>query len=324
MLAASRVDVAPQRERRPVRERHEVVGRDDRDLVAVPLQVELAHDLRGHQRDDVRRARDPVAGPGLLGRRGAAEHVAFLQDEHIQTGLRKVRCAREAVVASPDDDDVAFEHAHGSARVPGARSAPQRRTSRPVPREPSSAARDRPVGVSSAAVNSLQRRGLVNGAIAAVATFAIGSAVVSRPAGTTTSPRRPPSPSPTASPTPRPAPPPGRSSGAPNPGEAPTTLLGVAAVTPRRRGRSAGSASPRSPTAVAIQRWDGTTWTAVEGPSPGTAAERAPVAVDASEPNDVWAVGRTSSGSGDAAARPALRRDRAGPRSSSRTRSTAC
>ena len=142
------LDVAPQRERRPVRERHEVVGRDDRDLVPEPLQVELAHDPGGHQGHDVGRARDPVARPRLLRRRGAPDDAALLQDEHIQAGLRKVRCAREAVVASPDDDDVAFEHAHGSGRVPGPRCAAQWRTSRPGAREPR-CARERPDGVNS-------------------------------------------------------------------------------------------------------------------------------------------------------------------------------
>ena len=49
---------------------------------------------------------------------------------------------------------------------------------------------------------------------------------------------------------------------------------------------------------MAIQRWDGDRWLAVAGPSPGTTLNELR-AVDASEPNDVWAVGRTSSGLGE-------------------------
>src|SRR3712207_8379175 len=44
--------VAPQRQRRAVGERHEVVGRDDRDLVAVAFEIELAHHLGRHQRSE--------------------------------------------------------------------------------------------------------------------------------------------------------------------------------------------------------------------------------------------------------------------------------
>ena len=285
------LDVAPQRERGPVGERHEVVGRDDRDLVPEALQVELAHDLGRHQRHDVGRARDPVARPRLLGRRGAPDDPAFLQDEHIQAGLRKVRCAREAVVASPDDDDVAFEHAHGSGRVPGARCAAQRRTSRPTPGN-RGAPRGRPHGV-----NSVQRRGLVNASVAAVATFAIGSAVVyadewSRRRGH--------------------APAVGEPIGLPHPlvhpdlggrseretGRGADHLLGVTAVTSAEAWAVGGIGEPELPTAVAIMRWDGDRWLPVAAPSAGTTLNELR-AVDASEPNDVWAVGRTSSGFGE-------------------------
>src|SRR4029453_15298905 len=45
-------------------------------------------------------------------------------------------------------------------------------------------------------------------------------------------------------------------------------------------------------------RWDGDRWLPVAAPSPGTTLNELR-AVDASEPNDVWAVGRTSSGLGE-------------------------
>jgi hypothetical protein len=59
-----------------------------------------------------------------------------------------------------------------------------------------------------------------------------------------------------------------------------------------------GIGEPDAPTAVAIQRWDGTRWSAFGAPSPGALVNELR-AVDASEPNDVWAVGRTSSGFGE-------------------------
>jgi hypothetical protein len=147
-------------------------------------------------------------------------------------------------------------------------------------------------------VNSLQRRGLVNASVAAVATFAIGSAVVYAAGGTDDVVTPPPSASPSASPTAPSCAPTWDVVRSANPGEAATTLLGVAAVTSAEAWAVGGVGEPEIPTAVAIQRWDGDRWLAVAGPSPGTTLNELR-AVDASEPNDVWAVGRTSSGVGE-------------------------
>jgi hypothetical protein len=146
-------------------------------------------------------------------------------------------------------------------------------------------------------VNSVQRRGLVNASVAAVATFAIGSAVVFAAGGSEDVGTPPPSTSPSASPTPTctPAWDVVRSA---NPGEAPTTLLGITTVTSAEAWAVGGIGEPDAPTAVAIQRWDGTRWSAFAAPSPGALANELR-AVEASEPNDVWAVGRTSSGFGE-------------------------
>lgn len=146
-------------------------------------------------------------------------------------------------------------------------------------------------------MNSVQRRGLVNASIAAVATFAIGSAVVFAAGGSEGDATPSPSPSPSASPPPACTPTWDVVRSA-DPGEAATTLLGVAAVTSDEAWAVGGIGELDAPTAVAIQRWDGTRWSAVEAPSPGTFLNELR-AVDASEPNDVWAVGRTDSGFGD-------------------------
>jgi hypothetical protein len=147
-------------------------------------------------------------------------------------------------------------------------------------------------------VNSLQRRGLVNASVAAVATFAIGSAVVYAAGGTDDVVTPPPSASPSAFPNAPSCAPTWDVVRSANPGEAATTLLGVAAVTSAEAWAVGGVGEPEIPTAVAIQRWDGDRWLAVAGPSPGTTLNELR-AVDASEPNDVWAVGRTSSGVGE-------------------------
>ena len=139
-------------------------------------------------------------------------------------------------------------------------------------------------------MNSLQRRGLVNASVAAVATFAIGSAVVYAAGGPEDVATPPPSTSPSASPTTRSCTPTWDVVRSANPGEAATTLLGVTAVTSAEAWAVGGLGQPEIPPAVAIHRWDGDRWGAVAGPSPGTTLNELR-AVDASEPNDVWAVG---------------------------------
>ncbi len=146
-------------------------------------------------------------------------------------------------------------------------------------------------------MNGVQRRGLVNASVAAVATFAIGSAVVFAAGGPEDVATPTPSASPSASPTPSCTPTWDVVRSA-NPAEAPTTLLGVTAVTSAEAWAVGGIGEPDAPTAVAIQRWDGTRWSAFRAPSPGALVNELR-AVDASEPNDVWAVGRTSSGFGE-------------------------
>ena len=52
------------------------------------------------------RGAEAEAGHDLLGHRGAAEHVARLQDEGLQAGAGEVRRAHQPVVAAADDDRV--------------------------------------------------------------------------------------------------------------------------------------------------------------------------------------------------------------------------
>ena len=86
-------------------------------------QLELADDLGAEQADDVARDAEPEAGEDLLGDRGAAEHVALLEDERLQAGPGEVGGADEPVVTAADDDRVValchvlLRRAPGRARV---------------------------------------------------------------------------------------------------------------------------------------------------------------------------------------------------------------
>ncbi len=75
---------------------------------AVFLELQLADDLRQEQADDVRRGRHFVAGPQLLGRRAAAQHVPPLEHAHLLPGLGQIRGAHQPVVPAADDDRVEF------------------------------------------------------------------------------------------------------------------------------------------------------------------------------------------------------------------------
>jgi hypothetical protein len=147
-------------------------------------------------------------------------------------------------------------------------------------------------------VNSVQRRGLINASVAAVATFAVGSAVVFATSGSTEEAAPDPKPSASASPPP-PCTPTWEVVRSANRSEEPTTLLGVTAVTASEAWAVGGiGKDPDAPTEIAIQRWNGRRWSRVEAPSPGSFVNELR-AVDAAEPNDVWAVGRSDSGFGD-------------------------
>jgi hypothetical protein len=146
-------------------------------------------------------------------------------------------------------------------------------------------------------VTSLQRKGLINGGIAAAITFVIGTAVVATTNGepnvepVTASPTGSPSPTPTCEPSWELVP-------SANVLETPVTMSGIAALSPSEAWAVGSAGDPLEPSDVVIQRWDGIEWTNVEAPSPGSFINELR-GVDASGPNDVWAVGRTSSGFGE-------------------------
>ena len=76
-------------------------------LVAVPRELELAHDRRRHEADDVRERGDlEVRAPRLLGGRRAADLRAPFEHRDARAALREQPGGDEAVVPAADDDDV--------------------------------------------------------------------------------------------------------------------------------------------------------------------------------------------------------------------------
>jgi len=136
--------------------------------------------------------------------------------------------------------------------------------------------------------------------VAALLTLVVGSAIVAAVSGGERA-TAPPSPTPTPSPSPTPVPctPVWEVVQSADPGETSNALNGVVALSSAEAWAVGGSGlDPASPTAVLVERWDGMAWAAIEAPSPGSQWNEL-LAVDASGPNDVWAVGRTASGFGD-------------------------
>jgi hypothetical protein len=157
------------------------------------------------------------------------------------------------------------------------------------------------MNLPNAELDPLRRRALINAAIASLVTLVLGLTLQTlfgggsegdgTIAGPTSSPR--------ASPT------------APaciatwevvqsaDPGEPGNALTGVTAISAREAWSVGGAgADVVAPEVPIVERWDGNAWTAEAVPNVGTETNGL-VAVDASEPNDVWAVGRTASFTGD-------------------------
>jgi hypothetical protein len=146
-------------------------------------------------------------------------------------------------------------------------------------------------------MDALQRRALINGGVAGLVTLVIGIAVVAGASGGDIDfPLVSPSGTPTV--TPPACEPSWEVVQSADPSDVPDTLLGVTALAATEAWAVGGSGDPMAPVDVLIERWDGSAWTAEEGPSPGSQTNEL-LDVDASGPGDVWAVGRTASGFGD-------------------------
>ncbi len=81
------------------------------DQIAEALEFQIADDLFLHQARQVRRRRDPIAGPDLLRNRAPAHQFAAFEHQHAASSAGQIRRRDQAVMAGADDDDVVgFRH----------------------------------------------------------------------------------------------------------------------------------------------------------------------------------------------------------------------
>jgi hypothetical protein len=140
-------------------------------------------------------------------------------------------------------------------------------------------------------------RALINGVVAGLVTLVIGSAVV---VGASEDDLLEPTPTPSGEPSAT-APacaPTWELVQAADPNDVSNALLGVVAIAGTDAWSVGGSGDPAEPAFALIERWDGSAWTAEEGPNPAAETNEL-LDVDASGTSDVWAVGRSADEFGD-------------------------
>ena len=81
------------------------------DPQAMIVQLQIGDDLRIEQAHGVGRDRIAKTGIKFLRHRGAADHLAALDDFYAQSGHRQIGRAGEAIVPRADDDNVGVCHA---------------------------------------------------------------------------------------------------------------------------------------------------------------------------------------------------------------------
>jgi hypothetical protein len=148
-------------------------------------------------------------------------------------------------------------------------------------------------------MNRLELTALRNAAIATVVTATIGFIAVAS-SGSVAPPDVRSSGGPTPTPTPGPVTCQATFATVPteNAGEIGDELLAVSAISPSDAWAVGGSGGPEDPPHALYEHFDGSSWTAVEGPSPGALVNQL-LGVDEMSATDVWAVGRVDDGSGD-------------------------
>ena len=141
-LAPVELRVGAHEQRPSVGERGEGGRVAGQQLVPVPVELEVADDLRAEQAHHVGGGRYPEAGPGLLGHGRAAHPVPRLEDENVPAGTPQVRGGDEAIVASAHDHRVpgrlrGSANGHGASRkrapIPLPRAASRKGAARQVP-----------------------------------------------------------------------------------------------------------------------------------------------------------------------------------------------
>ena len=105
-LAMGHLLVGPHQQVAAVGEGGEARRTARQHLEAVPLELQIADDLRTEEAVDVAGGGDLEAGPELFGDGAAAEQFAAFEDEHLAAGSREIGGGDQAVVAGADDDGV--------------------------------------------------------------------------------------------------------------------------------------------------------------------------------------------------------------------------
>ena len=80
------------------------------DPQAMLVQLQVGDDLRVEQAHRVGRDRIAEAGTKFFRHRGAADHLAALDDPNAQSGHRQIGRAGEAVVPRADNDNFGLGH----------------------------------------------------------------------------------------------------------------------------------------------------------------------------------------------------------------------
>src|SRR5262249_47635422 len=117
-LPARLVAIGSHHEIAPVEEWSEGRRIARQKLEPVTLQAQFPNDLGSQQARDVGSGRDLEAWPQLFGHARAAHELAALEDKHPSARTSKIGGGDQAVVASPDDDDII---ADGHDAIPSAR-----------------------------------------------------------------------------------------------------------------------------------------------------------------------------------------------------------
>jgi hypothetical protein len=149
-------------------------------------------------------------------------------------------------------------------------------------------------------LDPLRRRALINAGVAMLISLVVGFSLLTVIHGGDHGSIAVSSPSPTTTPSKPACVPTWDIVQAADPGTGSNALHAITVISAGEAWAVGGSGETDAPTQVLLERWDGNAWTSEEGPNPGSETnELLAVDADASEPNDVWAVGRTASGFGD-------------------------
>jgi hypothetical protein len=114
-LGAAGLSVRPQQKTGFTGDRREGGGISRQQTEPPGGQPKLAQQRRSQESRHVGGARDPEAGPELLGHTGPADQLAALEEQRLQAGSGEIGGSRQSVVPAPDHDGIQ----HRAECIPG-------------------------------------------------------------------------------------------------------------------------------------------------------------------------------------------------------------